>query len=76
MYSPALPVLQDYESAATHIATFMDLESRLAGSLHAVDAGQAESQRQVGVHMMGRRRMYDGGARSKGDGEGRGAACG
>eukprot|EP00798_Chlamydomonas_sp_ICE-L_P008858 gene8858-3742_t len=38
---------EDYESAANHIATFMDLEERLAGSLHAVDVGQAESQRQI-----------------------------
>ncbi|KAF5839440.1 hypothetical protein DUNSADRAFT_725 [Dunaliella salina] len=45
---------EDYEVAARHIFTFMDLEAKLSAGGHdaaaiaGLDAGQAESQRQVG----------------------------
>lgn len=45
-----LHTLQDYEAAAGHVAMFMQLEATLGGAaLSGIDAGQVESQRQVGL---------------------------
>lgn len=38
---------QDFDTAAEHIATFLNLEQRLSPSVQGVDAGQVEEQRQV-----------------------------
>jgi hypothetical protein len=39
---------QEYDTAAQHIATFLELEQRLSSTaVTGVDAGQAEEQRQV-----------------------------
>jgi hypothetical protein len=37
----------DYDTAAQHIATFLQLEQRLSPTVAGVDAGQVEEQRQV-----------------------------
>lgn len=37
----------DYDTAAQHIATFLQLEQRLSSAVTGVDAGQVEEQRQV-----------------------------
>lgn len=44
----------DYDTAADHIATFLQLEQRLSPTVQGVDAGQVEEQRQVRTqHLVG-----------------------